>query len=231
FVADAAKALTDDGIFVTQLMCLKNQLDTNDVGNICHEHLEFYSLHSLEYMLNANGFEIIDLEHNLVNGGSYRVYCGLKGGNPPVAEGAEQRIAKFRKDEEGIDTEQVHKEFFARMEENKRQCVEFIKEEVAKGKKVWVYGASTKGNTILQYYGLDHTLIEAASERSPEKWGKVTVGTGIPIVSEEEARKAAPDYFLVLPYAFFDEFYKREEEWRNGGGQFIVPLPEFRVVA
>ena len=109
--------------------------------------------------------------------------------------------------------------------------MEFINEEVAKGKTVWVYGASTKGNTILQYYGLDHTVITAASERSPEKWGKVTIGSGIPIVSEEEARNAAPDYFLVLPYAFFDEFYKREEEWRNGGGQFIVPLPEFRVVA
>lgn len=230
FVADAAASLTDDGIFVTQLMCLKNQLDTNDVGNICHEHLEFYSLHSLEYMLNANGFKIIDLEHNLVNGGSYRVYCGLKGGNPPTVEGAEERVAQFRKEEEGIDTVEVHKDFFARMEENKRQCVEFIRSEVAKGKKVWVYGASTKGNTILQYYGLDHQDIEAASERSPEKWGKVTVGTGIPIVSEDEARKAQPDYFLVLPYAFFDEFYKREEEWRAGGGKFIVPLPTFRVV-
>lgn len=231
FIADAAKAMTDDGMFIAQLMCLKNQLDTNDVGNICHEHLEFYSLHSLEYMLNANGFEIIDIEHNLVNGGSYRVYCGLKGGNPPKIEGAQERIAKYRKEEEGIDTVEVHKAFFERIEENKRKCVEFVRHAKAEGKRVWVYGASTKGNTILQYYGLDHNDIEAASERSPEKWGKVTVGTGIPIVSEEEARKAAPDYFLVLPYAFFDEMYKREEEWRNGGGQFIVPLPEFRVVA
>lgn len=231
FVSDAAKALTDDGIFVTQLMCLKNQLDTNDVGNICHEHLEFYSLHSLEYMLNANGFEIIDMEHNVVNGGSYRVYCGLQGGNPPAIEGAQERIAKYRKEEEGIDTVEVHKKFFERIEENKRKCVEFVRTAKADGKSVWVYGASTKGNTILQYYGLDHRDIEAASERSPEKWGKVTVGTGIPIVSEEEARKAKPDYFLVLPYAFFDEFYKREEEWRAGGGKFIVPLPEFRVVS
>ncbi len=230
FIADAAKALTNDGMFVAQLMCLKNMLDTNDVGNICHEHLEFYSLKSLEFLLNTNGFDIIDIEHNLVNGGSYRVYCGLQGGNPPKIEGAAQRIAKFRKEEEGIDTIEVHKAFFRRIEENKRQCVQFITDEVAKGKRVWVYGASTKGNTILQYYGLDHTVIEAASERSPEKWGKVTVGTGIPIVSEDKARTAAPDYFLVLPYAFFDEFYKREEQWRKGGGQFIVPLPEFRVV-
>ena len=110
------------------------------------------------------------------------------------------------------------------------RCVEFIKGEVARGKTVYVYGASTKGNVILQYYGLDHTLIAGASEKSPEKWGKYTIGTWIPIVSEEEARRAQPDYFLVLPWAFFDEFYEREREWRERGGQFIVPLPEFRVV-
>lgn len=230
FIADAAKALEEDGVFIAQLMCLKNMLDTNDVGNICHEHLEFYSLASLEYLLDKNGFVLIDIEHNFVNGGSYRVYCGLKNGKPPAMPDGAAHIAKYRKEEEGIDTKEVHAEFFNRIEESKRQCVEFIKKEVAKGKKVWAYGASTKGNTILQYYGLDSTLITAASERSPEKWGKFTVGTGIPIVSEDEARKAKPDYFLVLPYAFFDEFYKREELWRKGGGQFIVPLPQFRVV-
>ena len=95
---------------------------------------------------------------------------------------------------------------------------------------MYVYGASTKGNVILQYYGLDHTLITAAAERSPEKWGKYTIGTWIPIVSEEEARKSQPDFFLVLPYAFFKEFYEREKEWRSRGGKFIVPLPEFKVV-
>jgi hypothetical protein len=231
FIRDAAEALQDDGVFVAQLMCLKNMLDSNDVGNICHEHLEFYSLASLEFLLEKNGLTLIDIEHNLVNGGSYRVYAGLKSGKPPaMPAGAAERLTKYRDEERDMDSKTIHAEFFARIEESKRQCVEFIKDAVAKGKRVWVYGASTKGNTILQYYGLDHSLIEAAAERSPEKWGKFTVGTGIPIVSEDEARKAKPDYFLVLPYAFFDEFYKREEEWRKGGGQFIVPLPQFRVV-
>src|SRR3989344_695019 len=231
FIADAAKALSDDGVFVAQLMCLKNMLEANDIGNICHEHLEFYSLSSLEFLFEKNGLELVDIEHNLVNGGSYRVYAGLKDGNPPRIQGAEERLARFRYEEQSIDSEQVHRDFFQRVECNKKACVDFIRGEVAHGKRVWVYGASTKGNTILQYYGLDHTMIEAASERSPEKWGKFTVGTGIPIVSEEEARQANPDYFLVLPYAFFDEFYKREEAWRKGGGTFIVPLPEFRVVS
>lgn len=230
FIRDAALALEEDGIFVAQLMCMKNMLDTNDVGNICHEHLEFYSLSSLDYLFNANNLAIIDIDRNEVNGGSYRVYAGLKDGNPPHIPGAKVRMEKFRSDEEALASRKVHMEFFRRMEENKRQCVDFIKSEVQNGKRVWVYGASTKGNTILQYYGLDHRWIEGASERSTEKWGKFTVGTGIPIYSEEEARRAQPDYFLVLPYAFFNEFYEREKEWRNRGGTFLVPLPNFRVV-
>ena len=231
FISDAAKALTEDGVFIAQLMCLKNMMDTNDVGNICHEHLEFYSFHSLEYLFEHNGLEVFDVEINNVNGASYRLFARKKGADVTPAEGADERIARVRQDEEGLDDKKVHLEFFERLETNKRKCVAFIKREVAKGKKVWVYGASTKGNVILQYYGLDHTLIEAAAERSPAKWGKYTVGSMIPCVSEEEARKAQPDYFLVLPYAFFDEFYEREHEWREKGGKFIVPLPEFKVVS
>ena len=97
-------------------------------------------------------------------------------------------------------------------------------------KKIFLYGASTKGNTLLQYYGLTNKEIPFAAERTKTKWGKYTVGTMIPCVSEDYARKAQPDYFLVLPYAFFDEFYEREREWRKKGGKFILPLPEFRVI-
>jgi len=229
FVADAANVLTDDGVFIAQLMCLKNMLDSNDVGNIVHEHLEYYSFKSLEYLFNKNGLEIIDVEINDVNGGSYRIYSRRIGSRTQPASGAVERIQKVRDSEKGFENKQVYLDFFKRLEDNKKKCVDFIKQEVARGKKVWVYGASTKGNVILQYYGLDHALIEGASERSSFKWGKYTVGSMIPIYSEEEARQKKPDYFLVLPYAFFKEFYAREEEWRKGGGKFIVPLPEFRV--
>ncbi len=230
FIADAANALTDDGIFIAQLMCLKNMLDGNDVGNICHEHLEYYSFASLEYLFDKNGMEIFDVEINDVNGGSYRMYCRLKGSNVKPAEGAAKRIREVKEDEKDLKGKQVYLDFYKRLEENKKKCVDFIKKEVAKGKRVWVYGASTKGNVILQYYGLDHKLIEGAAERSPFKWGKYTVGSMIPIYSEEEAHKADPDYFLVLPYAFLSEFLEREKEWRAKGGKFIVPLPEFRVI-
>lgn len=217
FIKDAQRALADDGIFVAQLMCLAPMLEKNDLGNICHEHLEYYSLDSLKYLFETNGLEMFKIEENDVNGGSYRIFARHYKGTG----------IKF-KEKYTLDDILA---FAKRLEDNRKRCVDFIKAEVAKGRKVYVYGASTKGNVILQYYGLDHTLITAAAERSPEKWGKYTVGSWIPIVSEEEARKANPDYFLVLPWAFFDEFYKREKEWRSRGGKFIVPLPRFRVVS
>ena len=94
-----------------------------------------------------------------------------------------------------------------------------------------VYGASTKGNTILQFFKLDNKLIKYAAERTPQKWGKYTVGTGIKIISEKEARKMKPDYFLVLPVAFINEFIKRERNWLKNGGKFIVPFPKFKIVS
>lgn len=215
FIADAARVLADDGIFVAQLMCLRLMLEKNDLGNICHEHLEYYSLDSLVCLFEKNGLEIFKLEENDVNGGSYRLY-GRK-----LRHGSIELHDKFTKAD--------YLAFFDRVNRNRDKCVEFIRQVVSAGEKVYVYGASTKGNTILQYYGLTNALIRGAAERSSEKWGRYTVGTLIPIVSEEEARKDA-DYFLVLPWAFLNEFLEREREWRAGGGRFIVPLPEFRVV-
>ena len=230
FISDAGKALTDDGVFIAQLMCLKNMIDTNDVGNLCHEHLEYYSFSSLEYLFNKNGLEIFDIEINKVNGGSYRIFSKLKGSPRQQTQEERKRVQAVKESEEGLQNAQTFQQFYRRLEDNKQKCVEFIKQEVAKGKKVWVYGASTKGNVILQYYGLNQELIQYASERSPWKWGKYTIGTGIKCVSEEEARREKPDYFLVLPYSFFNEMYPREAEWRAQGGKFIVPLPVFRVV-
>lgn len=215
FIADAAAVLADDGIFIAQLMCLRPMLEKNDVGNICHEHLEYYSLESLRVLFEQNGLEIFDLEENDVNGGSYRLFARkYRSGSIPLVDGF---------------TKQDYLDFFARVEKNKADCVRFIRDQVSEGKRVYVYGASTKGNTILQYYGLDREWIRGAAERSPEKYGKYTVGTLIPIVPEAEAREEA-DYFLVLPWAFLDEFLKREAEWRAGGGKFIVPIPAFQVL-
>jgi len=196
-------------------MCLRPMLEKNDLGNICHEHLEYYSYESLKYLFEKNGLEIFKVEENNINGGSYRLFARhFKKGSIDYPE-------RFTIDD--------YKAFFDRVNNNKKLCVDFIRNVTAEGKKVYAYGASTKGNTILQYYGLNSKLIVGAAEKSREKWGKYTVGTMIPIVSEDEARKNA-DYFLVLPWAFFNSFFEKEREWLEKGGKFIVPLPKFRVV-
>jgi len=121
--------------------------------------------------------------------------------------------------------------FQSRIEQLKEQTVSFIKEEKAKGKIICGYGASTKGNTLLQWFGLDHTLIDAIAERSPYKFGLKTVGADIPILSEEEVRKMNPDYILVLPWHFIAEFTVREAEFLRNGGKFIVPCPKFEIIS
>ena len=108
--------------------------------------------------------------------------------------------------------------------------MKFIKKEVQKGKKIFLYGASTKGNTMLQFYNIDHKLIPLAAEKSPEKWNKYTIGTGVKIISEKKARKLNPDYFLVTPWGFIKEFIKRESTWLKKGGKFILPFPNFKLI-
>lgn len=147
-------------------------------------------------------------------------------------EGSQKRLEALRNQEKTmkLDTLAPYQDFAQSVETIKDQVVSFIKQEIENGKSVYVYGASTKGNTLLQYFGLDSTIITAAAERNPDKWGKKTVGTLIPIISEEDARNAKPDYFLVLPWHFLAEFKTREQQYLTSGGKFIVPLPKFEIV-
>tara|TARA_Y100000590_G_scaffold465207_1_gene636828 strand:- start:631 stop:1593 length:963 start_codon:yes stop_codon:yes gene_type:complete len=216
FIKDSVSALDDKGVFIAQLMCLKSMIEKNDVGNICHEHIEFYSLESLKYLFETNGLEIFKIEENDINGGSYRIYC-----------------RKFSKGSISLPKENVLtsvQNFVKRVKKNKLLTMKFIKKAVKKKKKIFLYGASTKGNTLLQYYKLNKKIIPYAAERSPEKWKKYTVGTGIEIISEKKARKLKPDYFLVTPWGFIKEFVKRESKWLKRGGKFIVPFPKFKLV-
>lgn len=233
FIDDIAKCLDFNGVFVAQLMCLKNMVVTKDVGNAAHEHLEFYTLKSLNYLLDKAGLEIFDIETNKVNGESYRLFMrhqGSKVGYPRVSKNARVELAEIE-DRKYEDPETLLS-FFQEIEQNKEECMSFIRDAVKDGAKVSIIGASTKGNVIAQYYGLDNSLITLASERSPEKWGKYMVGTGIPIVSEEEARNSGIDLALVLPYAFRREIIQREKKWlmESPHRRLLFPLPQFEVV-
>lgn len=238
FVSDIKRALDLDGLWIIQMSYLPLMLKTNEFGNICHEHLEYYSLQSLEYLLNLHGFEIVDVELNDINGGSLRAYIRNRGadandfGDATYRALAADRVQTMRESEIklGLAGKPVYAEFATRVERIRQDTVQFVKDAVVAGKKVYVYGASTKGNTVLQYFGLDHTLITAAAERNPDKWGRVTVGTNIPIVSEADARSAKPDYFLILPWHFLEEFMAREHDYLYSGGRFIVPFPYFTLI-
>lgn len=229
FIGDIADSLDDDGLFVAQLMCLTNMLRLRDVGNLAHEHLEFYSLESLRVLLGKHGLEIFALSQNAVNGQSYRLYIRKIGSSLCVTPRGGDKLQEELAAESTL-TLDFYKEFFDGIESQKKATVDFVSRAVRNGSRVWVYGASTKGNVILQYYGLDHALIEGAADRSPEKHGLYTIGTGIQIHSESWARKVNPNYFLVLPYAFLNEFLERERTWRYSGGRFIVPVPSFRII-
>jgi len=216
FIKDASDSLDINGIFIAQLMCLKSMIEKNDLGNICHEHIEFYSLKSLKFLFEKNGLEIFKIEENDINGGSYRIYC-----------------RKFNKGSIKLKNENILKllkGFIKRVEKNKNVTLKFINKKLQQGKKIYLYGASTKGNTVLQYYGLNHKKIPYAAERSPEKWGKYTIGTGIKIITEKMARKLNPNFFFVTPWGFIKEFVKRERKWLKKGGSFIVPFPKFKLI-
>ena len=216
FIKDAADSLSNNGIFIAQLMCLKNMIAKNDLGNICHEHIEFYSLKSLKYLFEHNGLEIFKIEENDINGGSYRIYC-----------------RKYNKGSIKLKKENalnLMKGFIKRVIKNKKIIKKFIEQKHKEGKTIFLYGASTKGNTVLQYYKLDKKTIPFGAERSPEKVGKYTIGSGIKIISEKKARELNPNYFFVTPWGFIKEFIKRERKWLKAGGKFILPFPKFKLI-
>ena len=232
FVADVAAVLAQRGIWVMELHYLPLMLEKNSFDAIVHEHLEYYSLAVLERLFAEEGLEVVHAELNDINGGSIRLFIGHAGQltQTPDQERALQAL-RIREFELALDAPQPYEEF--------RRCSEKVRDDLtallhrlnAEGRSVHAYGASTKGNTILQYAGIDTSLVSHAADRNPDKWGSETIGTRIPIISEEESRALRPDYYLVLPWHFLDEFVEREQEFLQRGGQFIVPLPDVRTVS
>ncbi|MBI3985152.1 MAG: methyltransferase domain-containing protein [Candidatus Levybacteria bacterium] len=227
FVEDVKKIMKDDGIFVIQQNYLVEMLRKNAFDNIVHEHLEYYSLLSLNNLLARHNLEVFDVELRDLNGGSFRTYIAQKGKRRISKNVLKMQVLEKRL---RLTNKKVYKDFAKRIKENKEKILNFIKKEVKRGKTIYLYGASTRGNTLLQYLGLGTKYIPFAVERNPEKWGKKIASVGIPIISEEKARKDKPDYMLVLPWFFKTEFLKREGTYLKGGGHFIFPLPKIDVV-
>jgi hypothetical protein len=239
FLSDIVKVLDDDGIWVVQMSYTPLMLKQLAFDNICHEHVYYYSLNSIKKLLAQHDMKIVDCSLNDVNGGSFRVYVQKdiakvsSFGTSPLRDVCNFRVQSVLDYESNcfdISKPEVWEEFMNNIDSLKNQTISFIKQAKAEGKVVCGYGASTKGNTLLQWFGLDHTLIDAIAERSPYKFGLRTIGTNIPIISEEEVRAMKPDYMLVLPWHFISEFVVREDEFLSNGGKFIVPCPKFEII-
>lgn len=240
FVQDLYEVLDDDGVLVLQMSYTPLMIKQLAFDNICHEHTYYYNLHSIESIFVPLGFKIVDCSLNDTNGGSFRVYLQKETARvdsfatAPLRDVCNYRVESIfnieREPRYDIMRPETWQEFGAKLANLKQEVVTFIDQALAEGKTVMGYGASTKGNTLLQYFGLDHTKITAIAERSPYKFGLRTIGTDIPIISEEEMRAAQPDYLLVLPWHFIDEFEKREAEYLNKGGALLVPCPNFKII-
>ena len=232
FVDDITKCLDANGVWIIQMNYLGLMLENNTFDNISHEHLEYYSLLSLSNLLHKHDLEAFDVELNDVNGGSFRIYVKKKGANVNGFVGSEDRLRKQRDYEEkmGFDDLNVYDNFAKQIEKSKEELMTFLRREVKAGKKVFIYGASTRGLVVLQYFGINHNLISGAADMNPDKWGKYMVGTGIRIMSVKEYREKKPDYLLVLPYHFLSEIQEQEKDFLKRGGKLIVAIPKFTVI-
>jgi C-methyltransferase C-terminal domain/Putative zinc binding domain/Methyltransferase domain len=230
FVRDVAEALAEDGVWVMELHYLPLMLQQNAFDVIVHEHLEYYSLAVLERLFGDAGLEVVGGELNVINGGSIRLFIGHAGHHTVPADAADRlQELRVREFEMALDSPAPYEEFASAVATIRDELKRLCESIVADGKTIHIYGASTKGNTILQYAQLDSQLIPYAADRNPDKWGSAT-RTGIPVISEEESREMQPDYYLVLPWHFLDEFLQREADYLDRGGRFIIPLPDVRVI-
>lgn len=228
FADQVRQVLRRDGVWIVQMAYLPAMLRTNMYDNIVHEHAGYYALHQMQVVLERAGLEVFDVTLNDVYGGSFRVFAKHRGAAAfPIRE----RVAALLEAErgEGLFAPETYAAFARRIAATRDDLIAVCDRARAEGRTVWAYGASTKGNTILQYCGLTGGRIAAAADASPFKIGKYMIGSDIPIVDEQTMRAARPDYLLALPYSFVDGFIAREAEAVAAGTRFIVPLPEVSI--
>jgi C-methyltransferase C-terminal domain/Methyltransferase domain/Putative zinc binding domain len=233
FVTEVKKMLTPTGIWIFEVAYMPTMLEQNAYDVICHEHLEYYSLGVLEYILERAGMRVFEASLNSINGGSIRclaTHSDNYAGN--TAEGSRQLdVLRQREFELELDTDRPYSAFQSRIDAHREELRALLRVIKQSGQSIHVYGASTKGNVLLQWCGIDHSIIDCAADRNEEKHGARTLGTDIPIVSEEESRAMKPDYYLVLPWHFREEFLERERETIQAGVKMIFPLPTIEVVS
>ncbi|HOV11630.1 MAG TPA: class I SAM-dependent methyltransferase [Bacteroidales bacterium] len=229
FVKDIEQCLADEGIWHFEQSYMPSMLRTNSYDTICHEHLEFYSFKVVKNLVESCGMRVIDVQMNSINGGSFSVTACKKNApytsNIPIINWTIKQ-----EDDMGLDTPKPYRDFEERVFKHRKNLTELIEALVADGKKIFGYGASTKGNVLLQFCNFTSAHIPYIAEVNEDKFGSYTPGTHIPIISESEAKALKPDYFFVLPWHFKHNILEREKDYLANGGKFIFPLPEIEIV-
>jgi hypothetical protein len=229
FVKEVAGVLADDGIWHFEQSYMPSMLRTNSYDTICHEHLEFYSFKVVKELLESYGLRVVDVQMNAVNGGSFAITACKKNAayvsNKPIINWMLKQEVDM-----GLETPKPFRDFEERVFRHRRDLIDLIEALVSDGKKIIGYGASTKGNVLLQFCGITPEHVPYIAEVNEDKFGSYTPGTLIPIISEKEARAMKPDYFLVLPWHFKHNILEREKDFLAQGGKFIFPLPEIEIV-
>lgn len=232
FTREIKKLLSPRGIWIFEMSYMPSMLRMNSYDTICHEHLEYYSLAVIEFILQRAEMKVVSADLNDINGGSIRLVATHADNFAYKRSEYTRALAALRQDEFDmeLDTDKPYRNFQDRINVHREELNSLLKDLKRRGKRIHIYGASTKGNTILQWCGIDHRMIDFAAERNSDKFGAKTLGSDIPIISEAESRHMKPDYYLVLPWHFKKEFVTREQEILAAGTKMIFPLPNVEII-
>jgi len=229
FMQNIKEILAEDGVWVLEQSYMPTMLDQLAYDTVCHEHLEYYGLRQIQWMAQRTGLKIVDVERNEINGGSIQIVIM----HEQSTYQQQSKLVTTLLDQEkssGLTTLEPYYEFRDKVYRHRDELIKRVRDINSQGQVILGYGASTKGNVILQFCAFTEQDISAIAERNPNKYGRFTPGTHIPIISEAEARSRRPDYFLVLPWHFREEFTQREKEFLDQGGKFLFPLPHIEEV-
>lgn len=228
FMQDIYKSLDNDGIWVFEQSYLGSMLEQNAYDTICHEHLSYYAFKQIKWMIDRNNFKIIDIDFNDTNGGSFCIYAAKK---DSFYQECSEKISSLEnfENEKGFEKLEIYENFVKKINNHKIELNNFIDDCIRNNKTVYGYGASTKGNVIIQYCNLNKEKIKKIAEVNEDKFGSYTPGSLIEIDSEQNIKKENPDYLLVFPWHFKNNIIEREKEFLENGGKLIFPLPYLKI--
>ncbi len=230
FARDISTALHENGIWVFEQSYLPLMIETMAYDTVCHEHLEYYGLHQIQKILSAAKMKIIDVELNDVNGGSFSITATHES-NMQLSSSKKVSDLLDKEKREGYLGLDLYKKYALDVVKHKKELTSVVKEIRGSGQTIHAYGASTKGNVILQYCNFTAADIEFVAEVNEDKFGKFTPGSQIPIVSESDSKAKKPNYYLVMPWHFKKNILAREKKYiTEQNGKFIFPLPHIHVV-